>query len=104
MTWKSFIAGAFVGAISGYLLNEAVKKNTSLSSETVLANVKKAFKEEGPIDGSWIQMTKEDYTKYAIKTKVYRGGITTSHNGERMQYEFIADASTGSVLDVYLIS
>lgn len=104
MTWKSFIAGALAGAISGYLLNEAVKKNTSLSSETVLANVKKAFKEEGPIDGSWIQMTKEGFAKYAIKTKVYRGGITTSQNGERKQYEFIADAFTGSVLDVYPIS
>ncbi|MBS4173860.1 PepSY domain-containing protein [Bacillus sp. FJAT-49736] len=104
MTWKSFISGLAIGAISGYLLNEAVKKNTTLSSETVLANVKKAFKEEGPIDGSWIQMTKEDFARYAVKTKIYRGGITTNQNGERKQFEFIADAYTGSVLDVYPIS
>jgi predicted small secreted protein len=104
MNWKSFITGVAVGAISGYLLNETVKKSTFLSSENVLANVKKAFKEEGPIDGSWIQMTREDYAKYAIKTKVYRGGITCNQNGDRKQYEFIADSFTGSVLDVYPIS
>lgn len=103
MNWKSFLTGAAVGAVSGYFLNEAVKKSVFISSENVLAKIKKAFKEEGPIDGSWIQMTQEDYEKYAIKTKVYRGGITCHRDGERKRFEFIADAYTGSVLDIYPI-
>ena len=46
-------------------------------------------------------MKPEDYQKYAIKTKVYRGGITRRVNGEQQQFEFIADAYSGSVIDIY---
>lgn len=46
---------------------------------------------------------KEDYEKFPIKAKIYRGGVTCRINDKRMQYEFIADAYTGTVLDVYPI-
>ena len=50
-----------------------------------------------------MQMKPEDYQKHALKTKIYRGGIMRTRDGERQQFEFIADAYTGSVLDVYPI-
>ncbi|MGE8206280.1 PepSY domain-containing protein [Heyndrickxia sp. NPDC080065] len=104
MNWKTFITGVAVGAVSGYLINEAVKSKTFISSETVLTKVKNAFKESTIVDGSWIQLTKEDYVKFPIHTKIYRGGITCRIEEERKQYEFIADAYTGSVLDIYPIT
>ncbi|MBS4195072.1 PepSY domain-containing protein [Bacillus sp. FJAT-49870] len=100
MDWKSFFAGAAAGIVGGYCLSKKLNETMPLSGEEVLANVKRAFKKEGKIDGSWLQMKPEDYKKYAIKTKVYRGGISTRQDGERQQYEFIADAYTGSVLDI----
>ena len=101
LNWKSFLFGAAVGVIGGYILSETLEEKLSLSGETVLSNVKQAFKKEGTIDGSWIQMQPENYQKYAIKTKVFRGGISKVENGERQQYEFLADAYTGTVIDLY---
>lgn len=101
MNWKSFIAGAAAGLIGGYCLSEKMQKRIPLSGEKVLADVKSAFKKDGRIDGSWMQMKPEDFQKYAIKTKIYRGGISTNQNGKRQQFEFIADAYTGTVLDIY---
>ncbi|CAM3915129.1 PepSY domain-containing protein [Lederbergia lenta] len=103
MNWKTFLTGACAGLIGGYLLRTKVNDKMPISGEKVLANVKQAFKKEGRIDGSWLQMKPEDYQKYAIKTKIYRGGITTNTNGTRQQFEFIADAYTGTVLNVYPI-
>ncbi|WP_018664039.1 propeptide PepSY amd peptidase M4 [Heyndrickxia acidiproducens] len=103
MNWKTFVTGIAVGAAAGYAMNEAVHRAVTASPESVLAKVKKAFKENGPIDGSWIQMTEEDYEKYPFKSKVYRGGISLTEDGEKKQYEFIADTKTGIVLDVYPI-
>ncbi|RDI44321.1 PepSY domain-containing protein [Falsibacillus pallidus] len=103
MNWKSFVAGAAAGITAGFLMNEAVKRNVSVSAESVLAKVKRAFKEDGPIDGSWIQMKAEPYQKHAIKADVYRGGISRQRNGQLQQFEFIADAHTGTVIDIKLI-
>ncbi len=41
--------------------------------------------------------------KYAYKTKVYYGGISRFEKGQITQYEFIADAYTGSVMDIYKV-
>lgn len=101
MNWKTFIAGVAVGLAGGYCLSETLKNKLPLSGETVLADVKAAFKKEGKINGSWLQTKPEDYQKHAIQTKIYRGGITRQINGEPQHFEFIADAYTGTVLDVY---
>lgn len=103
MNWKSLVAGAAAGIIAGYCLSTKVNERMPVSGEKVLDNVKQAFKKQGRIDGSWLQMKPEDYQKYAVKTKVYRGGITTNNSGSRKQFEFIADAYTGTVIDVYQI-
>ncbi|MBC1397485.1 PepSY domain-containing protein [Listeria fleischmannii] len=102
MDWKVFAAGAFVGAAAGHLLNHYCLSDESVSGDVILENVKDAFKKEGPIEGSWIQLKKQHYKKYAIDTFVYHGGITAIREGEKKQFEFIADAKTGTIIDIYL--
>lgn len=104
MNWKTFLLGAGAGLITGYFASEAIRKNCLISEEKVLADVKNAFKQTGEVDGSWIKFKPEEFEKHGIKTKVYRGGISRKQDGESQQYEFIADAYTGSVLDVFPVS
>lgn len=100
MNWKSFLFGTTIGAIGGFLLHKLLDEQVPLSGETVLHRVKEEFKKDGPIDGSWMQMQPENYEKYPLQLKVYRGGITRTKNGEKQQFEFVADAHTGSVIDI----
>lgn len=91
----SFIAGAFTFFL--------VDKKTPINADKILENVKKQFKEDGPIEGSWIEMTKVPWSKHSYHTKVYYGGLSRYEDGQVTQYEFIADAYTGSVMDIYKI-
>ncbi|WP_307403549.1 PepSY domain-containing protein [Neobacillus ginsengisoli] len=100
MNWKSFILGATVGVIGGYAVKEIISTKSVVSPEKVLDHVRKQFKQNGPISGSWIHMKTEPYEKQQIHYHVYKGGISKVNNGENEQYEFIADASTGTLLDV----
>nr|WP_237705283.1 hypothetical protein [Bacillus coahuilensis] len=45
-------------------------------------------------------MEPEDYVIDPVHTKVYRGGIMRQRNGQNEQFEFIADAKTGSILRI----
>lgn len=58
---------------------------------------------KGSISGSWILMEKEPYTKNDLNYTVYKGGVSRILEGELQQIEFIADASTGTVIDIYPI-
>ncbi|WP_156808106.1 PepSY domain-containing protein [Allofustis seminis] len=78
-------------------------KKKSVNPDHVLATVKKAFKEDGPIEGSWIEMTTAPWDRYAYHTSVYYGGITRLEDGEPVQYEFIADAHTGTLMNIYKV-
>lgn len=89
----------FIGALSFFL----VDRNVAISADRILEDVKKQFKEDGPIEGSWIEMTKVPWKKYSYDTKVYYGGVSRFENGQITQYEFIADAYTGSVMDIYKV-
>lgn len=100
MNWKSFILGAAVGLVSGYAVKEVISQKTYVSPEKVLENVKKQFKHNGTISGSWIHMEAEPYEKHQIHYQVYKGGISKNNNGVNEQFEFIADASTGTLLDL----
>jgi predicted small secreted protein len=104
MNWKSFVLGAAVGLISGYAAKEIISQKTYVSPEKVLDYVKKQFNQNGPISGSWIHMEAEPYEKQQINYQVYKGGISKNHNGLNEQFEFIADASTGTLLDVRSLS
>ncbi len=100
MNWKTFIIGAAVGLIGGYALKEVISKKVNICPEKVLSQVKSQFKQQGPITGSWILMEAEPYSKGQIHYDVYKGGISKQEDGVNKQYEFIADASTGTILEV----
>ncbi|WP_246117000.1 PepSY domain-containing protein [Alkalibacterium kapii] len=78
-------------------------KRKTLKADDILKKVKKEFLEESSIDGSWIELTKVPWKKFAHKTDVYYGGISRYEDNELIQYEFIADAYTGSILDIYRV-
>ena len=101
MKFKDFLAGALTGIAAGIVVSEAINRiDQNVSADSVLKNVKDAFKKEGPIDGSWIVMKTEPYTNNVITMDVYRGGISRVKNGEIEQYEFAADATTGTVVEL----
>ncbi|MCL6570936.1 MAG: PepSY domain-containing protein [Bacillus sp. (in: Bacteria)] len=100
MNWKSFFLGMSVGLIGGFAAKEILDKKINVSPEKVLEQVKKQFKQNGPISGSWIHMVAEPYEKNEINYRVYKGGIFRNNNGRNEQHDFIADASTGTLLDV----
>lgn len=101
MKLKDFLAGVLTGIAAGIVVNEAISRiNQNVAADTVLKNVKEAFIKEGPIDGSWIVMKAEPYSNNVISMDVYRGGVSRIKNGELEQYEFVADASTGTVIEL----
>lgn len=97
------IIALVISFMVGVLAFFIVDKKVPINADRILDNVKKQFREDGPIEGSWIEMTKVPWKKYAYDTKVYYGGISRFEDGRIVQYEFIADAYTGSVMDVYKI-
>ncbi|WML54370.1 PepSY domain-containing protein [Neobacillus sp. PS3-12] len=104
MNWKPFMIGTAVGLIGGYAAKEMISKKVNRSAEKVLDDVKNQFKQHGNISGSWIHMEAELYEKEQISYKVYKGGVSKHENGEQKQFEFIADASTGTIIDIYPIN
>ncbi len=101
MKVKDFLAGVLTGVAAGVVVNEAIERaNRNVAADSVLDTVKSAFKNEGPIDGSWILMKTEPFTNNVITMDVYRGGISRIKDGELEQFEFAADAKTGSVVEL----
>ena len=100
MNWKSFFLGAAVGMVGGYVTKEILTQKTNVSPERVLGTVKKHFQQKGPVQGSWIHMEAEPYVKNQITYRVYKGGISQNIDGALKQYEFTADAQTGTIIEI----
>lgn len=101
MNWKAFVVGVGAGLAGAYAVKELASQKETVSAEKVLNDAKAAFKKSGPISGSWINMTVEAYSKPPIEYQVYKGGVSRNVDGRVEQYEFIADAATGAILDAY---
>ncbi|RFU66261.1 PepSY domain-containing protein [Peribacillus glennii] len=100
MNWKTLLLGAAAGFAAGYAAKQKIDETGGPSPERVLENVKAAVKKDGKIYGSWIVMKPENYEKFNLDYQVYKGGITRHANGKREQFEFVADASTGTILEL----
>ena len=100
MNWKSFFIGLSSGLVGGFLATQILDNKSTASPEKVLEIVKEVFKEQGPISGSWIHMRAEPYERDQLHYQVFKGGITKLVSGISEQYEFIADASTGTILSI----
>ncbi|MTD29534.1 hypothetical protein [Planomicrobium sp. YIM 101495] len=98
---RDLLIGFVTGAAAAYLIKEVNdRRQTLYPADDVLESVKNAFKEEGPIDGSWIYMKAEPFNRYAISTDVYKGGISRHKDDELQQFEFAADAYTGAIVEI----
>lgn len=104
MNWKSFLLGIGIGLASGYAAGKLLTHPRLVSPEKVLANAKRLFKQSGPISGSWIYMKPQSYQKEGLTFTVYKGGISKRENGQLLQYQFVADAKTGRIMDVEKLS
>ncbi|MFT8322837.1 MAG: hypothetical protein ABF649_18355 [Bacillus sp. (in: firmicutes)] len=104
MNWKLFLAGIGVGAVTAFMATDTAAKNHALSSDHVLNIVKKQFKKQGSITGSWINMQKEKFEYENAIYYIYKGGITTEKQEKKELVEFIADSKTGKILDSNLIN
>jgi predicted small secreted protein len=96
---KHVLIGASIG-VAAAIVAKKVFFPTYISSEKALKIVKSAFKQRGPIDGSWIYTVPEPYTVNGETIDVYKSGITRSAFGELEQYEVMIDAKTGMIVDV----
>lgn len=93
-----FTSGLLLGACATALFYERKK---TVDGDDILENVKKMFLAEGPIEGSWIELHPVPLTRFSSETDVYYGGISRKEDDKLVQYEFIADAYTGTILDIY---
>lgn len=99
--------GIILGTIAafglGFALHAILSEKKLINPNKVLEEVKNVFKEDGPIEGSWIEMTPVPWDRYSYHTDVYYGGITRVEDGERVQYEFIVDAHKGTLMNLYRV-
>ncbi|MDQ0233592.1 PepSY domain-containing protein [Metabacillus malikii] len=103
MKGKYFYIGFGLGVATGYLLKDKVMQR-AISSEKALNIVKQAFKEKGPIDGSWIYTIPEAYSTEYVTYDVYKAGISRTVDGESEQYEAFVDKNTGLIVHVEQIN
>ncbi|KRN59174.1 hypothetical protein [Limosilactobacillus secaliphilus] len=85
----------FVGWMAGKFAG-----NRQQSANAILRLVINDFKREGSVVGSWIDHTPRPFQRFAVHTQAYRGGIQRVEDGKVVNYRFIADAYTGSILDM----
>ncbi|WP_257351575.1 PepSY domain-containing protein [Pseudalkalibacillus decolorationis] len=90
----STIFGAALGFCAGVIITKQVSARP-ISPELALKQVKQKFPEK--IDGSWIYTIKETATLNNLNYNVFKGGLTSMEQ----HYEFLVDAETGAVLDLY---
>ena len=72
--------------------SEKVCDETLYLFRKALRIVKAAFKQRGPIDGSWIYTEPEPYQVNGETIQVYKTGVTRSAFGELEQYEVMVNA------------
>ena len=100
MNWKTFLLGTATGFAAGYAAKQIMDQTLTPSPDKVLAQVKETVKQDGNIYGSWILMKPETFEKNGLDYQVYKGGVTRNTDGHREQFEFIADAQTGTILEL----
>lgn len=97
-----FVILSFILSILGIFL---IVQNKALHPDRILNDIKTKFRTEGPIEGSWIEMNKVPWSEPTAteSREVYYGGLSRFENGQKVHYEFVADAYTGDLIKLYEI-
>lgn len=88
-------ASGLAGFIAGKLFGRR-----QMSAKRILKMIRADFKKEGRVTGSWIDNHSFPFQRFAVKTNAYRGGLTRQEDDQMVDYEFTADAYTGSLLEL----
>ncbi|MBU3851784.1 MAG: hypothetical protein H9901_03700 [Candidatus Paralactobacillus gallistercoris] len=99
-----FALGAILGGISGCILRTLYYQHRAKHTDMILEQVKKEFAKKGNVTGSWIEMKPVVYATGDKNFKVNYGGINRCEKGHIVQYEFIADAMSGMLIDIYPVA
>ncbi|KMJ55008.1 PepSY domain-containing protein [Alkalihalophilus sp. As8PL] len=99
MSIRRFALGIGIGVVAGYFLRPSLSTE-KVSPEKALKIVKKTVSGSHAISGSWIHMIPETVERENIRVEVYRGGISTTTETGTVQYEFLADTKTGTLLEL----
>jgi predicted small secreted protein len=103
MKGKYFLLGLGLGIAATFMLKDQII-HKSISSEKALELVKKAFKEKGTIDGSWIYTIPETLENEHVSYEVFKAGVSRTVNDQLEQYEAFVDAKTGTIVHVEKIA
>lgn len=93
--------GMAVGTVVGAMLTKKSQELFNVRAPKVLNEVKERFDNTQEIEGSWIETKKEIINRHGMDQAIYKGGITCKDGDSFKQFEFIADAKTGAVIDIY---
>ncbi|MTV82619.1 hypothetical protein [Secundilactobacillus folii] len=88
----------------GFLMGKSLKRRQYLTASDILERVKQAFRKESAIEGAWINEHPHQHAQFAVHTMVYTGGISRLEDQKLVQYQFTADAKTGSILKIKRMS
>lgn len=103
-SFKEFSRGLTIGSAIGLAFGIAgthwYRNKQALSPDDILTKVKRSFLKEGPIEGSWISFETNPIQKFAISIDTVEGGISRFEDETLVVYEFVADAKTGTVLQM----
>ncbi len=99
MRLKDLAVGCAAG-FAGAVITQKVLRKKTLSSEEALKIVKKQVRQALHIDGAWIYLTPQDYSKNGLNYQVYKGGLTSKDEQSSLHYDFVVDASTGTIIDL----
>lgn len=83
----------FAAAIVGVLWSRRYQLQ---NPKLLLNDVKQKF---NGVESSYITYTPERYKRFGVETEIYRGGLSTSFDDLKKDFEFIIDAYTGELID-----
>ena len=98
---KVFLA-ASIGFIVGFVLRDQLEER-KLTPEKALKIAKETFRNNLPINSSWIYAKPERIEKNGLTYETYRGGITRNIDGKNEQFGFYIDIETGAIIDLFKI-
>lgn len=99
MAMKRLITGVGIGLALGYLLRPKIESER-ISPEHALKEVKRTVAKNHAVSGSWIHMLPEKVEQNHVTYDVYRGGISTTTDEGTVQYEFLVDSGTGTLINL----
>jgi len=100
MKFRNLAIGVAIGFACGFVAKSLINDYQKQSPDDILEAVKQSMSHTGKIIGSWILMTPELFERNGIQTQVFKGGLTRIVDDEQKQYEFFADAKTGTLIEI----